>query len=279
VTLAKKIGILYQPKTPVAGDLAQQLGKTLGEGEHAVWICSSWDESRACELADETDFVISLGGDGTILRAARVASPRSIPILAVNLGRVGFMTEVPADEALERVPGFVDGQEGWIEERHMLQAELVTRETGEQYQALNDVVVARGERCRLIRVKVTIDGEPVSTYKCDGVILATPTGSTGYAMAAGGPVLHPLASEIVLQPVAAHLSPGTTLVLPSESVVDLEVSTYHQATLSIDGQIEVPLSDGDVVRVKPSPQVTRLLKSQSSKSFYSVLMQKLPFGE
>ncbi len=272
--MAKRVGILYQPKTPAAGDLAQKLSKSLAEQEHDVWLCSSWDEPKASELAEGTDIMLSLGGDGTILRAARVASPRSIPILAVNLGRVGFMAELQASEALEKVLPFVEGEEGWIEERHMLQAEVVSREGGLLYHALNDVVVARGERCRLIRVSVTIDGEPVTTYKCDGVILATTTGSTAYSMAAGGPVLYPLASDIVLQPVAAHLSPGTALVLPSESVVDLQVGTYHQATLSVDGQIEIPLTDGDIVKVKPSPLVTRLIRSQGAKAFYSNLMRR-----
>ncbi len=271
--LKKKVGILFQPKIATAEDLARQLAKVVGDLGVAVWVCSAWEEDRAREQAGETELVISLGGDGTILRAARVASPLSIPILGVNLGRLGFMTELRPDDALSRVPAFVKG-EGWGEERAMLQAELVSSDMS-PFHALNDVVVGRGERCRLIRVKATVDGELVTTYKCDGLILATATGSTGYSLAAGGPMLHPLAREILLQPIAAHLSLGTALVLPSEATVELEVRTTHQATLSIDGQIEVPLSDGAVVRVKRSPHITRLMRTQRSTLFYETLMQKL----
>ena len=271
--LKKKVGILFQPKIATAEDLARQLAKVVGDLGVAVWVCSAWEEDRAREQAGETELVISLGGDGTILRAARVASPLSIPILGVNLGRLGFMTELRPDDALRRVPAFVKG-EGWGEERAMLQAELVSSDMS-PFHALNDVVVGRGERCRLIRVKATVDGELVTTYKCDGLILATATGSTGYSLAAGGPMLHPLAREILLQPIAAHLSLGTALVLPSEATVELEVRTTHQATLSIDGQIEVPLSDGAVVRVKRSPHITRLMRTQRSTLFYETLMQKL----
>ena len=271
--LKKKVGILFQPKIAATEDLAWQLAKVVGDLGVAVWVCSAWEEDRAREQAGETELVISLGGDGTILRAARVASPLSIPILGVNLGRLGFMTELRPDDALSRVPAFVKG-EGWGEERAMLQAELVSSNMP-PFHALNDVVVGRGERCRLIRVKATVDGELVTTYKCDGLILATATGSTGYSLAAGGPMLHPLAREILLQPIAAHLSLGTALVLPSEATVELEVRTTHQATLSIDGQIEVPLSDGAVVRVKRSPHITRLMRTQRSTLFYETLMQKL----
>ena len=271
--LKKKVGILFQPKIATAEDLARQLAKVVGDLGVAVWVCSAWEEDRAREQAGETELLICLGGDGTILRAARVASPLSIPILGVNLGRLGFMTELRPDDALSRVPAFVKG-EGWGEERAMLQAELVSSDMP-PFHALNDVVVGRGERCRLIRVKATVDGELVTTYKCDGLILATATGSTGYSLAAGGPMLHPLAREILLQPIAAHLSLGTALVLPSEATVELEVRTTHQATLSIDGQIEVPLSDGAVVRVRRSPHITRLMRTQRSTLFYETLMQKL----
>jgi len=269
----KKIGILYQPKTSAAVTLAKELAKVVEGMGALVWLCSAWEEEKACAQVDGTRFIVCLGGDGTILRAARIASPAGVPIVGVNLGRVGFMTEITASGALSRVPAFIEG-EGWVEERSMLQVELVSANTP-PYHALNDVVVGRGERCRLIRVKTTVDDEPLTTYKCDGVIIATATGSTGYALAAGGPILHPQSEEIVMKPIAAHLSLSTALVLPADATVELQVSTTHKATLSIDGQIEVPLSDGDVVRVRRSPYVTRLLKSQWPAAFYDTLVQKL----
>jgi NAD+ kinase len=269
----KKIGILFQPKASAAGTLAQQLTKVVGDMGASVWVCSAWEEDKACEQIEGSRFIICLGGDGTILRAARIASPRGIPILGINLGRVGFMTELNADDALTKVPAFVESV-GWVEERVMLQAELVARDTP-PFHALNDVVVGRGERCRLIRIKATINGELLTTYKCDGLIVATATGSTGYSLAAGGPILHPQAEEILLKPIAAHLSLSTALLLPSEATVKLEVSTTHQATLSIDGQIEVPLSDGDIIKIKRSPYLTRMLRAEWPLPFYSTLMTKL----
>ncbi len=272
--LKKKVGILFQPKIQAAGDLAEQLAKVVGDLGASVWVCSSWEEERAKEQVPGTELIISLGGDGTILRAARIANPASVPILGVNLGRIGFMTELSAEDALNQVPAFVRG-EGRVEERAMLQVELSSTMDDSPFYALNDVVVARGERCRLIRVKATVDGELVTTYKCDGVILATATGSTGYSLAAGGPILHPLTKDILLQPIAAHLSLGIALVLPADATVELEVSTTHQATLSVDGQIEVPLSDGAVVRAKRSPHVTRLVRAQRPALSYGTLTQRL----
>ncbi len=269
----KKIGILFQSKVPAAGILAHQLAKVVGDMGVSVWVCSAWAEDKACEQIEGTGFVICLGGDGTILRTARIASPRGVPILGINLGRLGFMTELNAEDALTRVPDFIEGK-GWVEERAMLQAELVSADKP-LLHALNDVVVGRGERCRLIRVKATIDGELLTTYKCDGLIVSTATGSTGYALAAGGPILHPQAKEMLLKPVAAHLSLANALVLSSEAIVELEVSTTHRATLSVDGQIEVPLSDGDVVRVKRSPYITKMLRAECPATFYSTLIPKL----
>jgi NAD+ kinase len=269
----KKVGILFQPKIPAAMKLAQKLEKVVAETGSPVWLCSAWDEEKACGELSGTRLIVCLGGDGTIIRAARIACSESVPILGVNLGRLGFMTELSPDEALTRVPAFIDG-EGWVEERAMLQAEVVSGD-GNKYHALNDVVVARGGRCRLIRVKAVIDGELLTTYKCDGLIVATATGSTGYSFAAGGPILNPQSEDIILKPIAAHLSLSAALVLPSEATVELAVSTTHQATMSIDGQIEVPLNDGDVVRVQRGPYVTRMLRTQWPSSFYGTLMKRL----
>lgn len=271
--MRKKVGILFQPKIQAAVNLADELEKVVKDLGASAWVCSSWDEERATEYVDGTELIICLGGDGTMLRAARIANKSSVPILGVNLGRIGFMTELSSEEALEQVPALIEGA-GWVEERAMIAAELVSADTSPLY-ALNDVVVARGERCRLIRVKASVDGELVTTYKCDGVIIATATGSTGYSLAAGGPILHPQAQEILLTPIAAHLSLNTAMVMPSDSTIELEINTTHDARLSLDGQIEMPLSDGSVIRVERSPYVTRLIRMQRPALFYQTLMQRL----
>jgi NAD+ kinase len=277
LNLKKSVGILFQPKKETSRDLAERISGVLCDLGVSVWICSSWEEEEARERAKGTELIICLGGDGTILRAVRIVTPLDVPILGVNLGRVGFMTELRAEDALNRVPAYVKG-DGWVEERAMLEAEVAAGDTS-PFHALNDVVVGRGERCRLIRVRATVDTDVVTTYKCDGVIVATATGSTGYSMAAGGPILHPLAEEIIMQPIAAHLSLGTAVVLPAGARVELEVSTTHQAMLSVDGQVETQLNDGDIVRVRRSPHVARLLRAERRTQFYGTLMQKLAIKE
>jgi NAD+ kinase len=270
--LMKKIGILFHPQIPAAEALARDLGKSLAHFEASGWLCSAWDEGGAKEKAPGTDLILSIGGDGTMLRAARVAAPFSIPILGINLGHLGFMIELTAEEVWDKIPQLLAG-EGWLDERAMLEARLLSREGS--FHALNDVVVARGGRARVIRVQVTIDGEPLTVYKSDGVIVATATGSTGYSLAAGGPILHPRAKELLLTPISSHLSLATPLVLSPETVLVLEIRADEQALLSVDGQIEVKLGDGDLVEVKRSPYVTRLLRTQPPAFFYRTLAERL----
>ncbi len=268
----KKVGILFHPKNTPAEALARDLVQKLAHVEAEFWLCSAWDEDKAREMGPGTDLILSIGGDGTMLRAARIVAPSSVPILGINLGHLGFLTEITAQDAEAKIPDFLAGA-GWIDERAMLEAMLPAQEKA--FRALNDAVVARAGRARVVRVQVTVAQEPLTVYKCDGVIVATATGSTGYSLAAGGPILHPQAKEILLTPVAAHLSLAVPLVLPSDTELVLEVHTDEQAMLSIDGQIEVQLNDGDVVKVKRSPYITRFLRTQPSNFFYRTLTQRL----
>ncbi|MBE0480767.1 MAG: NAD(+)/NADH kinase [Dehalococcoidia bacterium] len=274
--MRNKVGILFQPMSKAAGEMAVKLERIIADLGASVWVCSSWDEDRARELTDGTELVVCLGGDGTILRAARIVDGKEIPIVGVNLGRLGFMTELGAADALSRITDFV-GDNGYMEERTMLQASMAGPGGG-TYHALNDVVVGRAGKARLVRVAASVDGERVTIYKADGVIVATATGSTGYALAAGGPILHPEGRELLLQPIAAHMSLSRTLVLPPDSRIELEVSTTHGASLTVDGQIEVPLEDGSIVSVQRSPRVTRMLRG-SRPRFYETLIKKLAVPE
>lgn len=275
----RKVGILYHPKLSAAESLARNLARGVEALEASSWVCSIWEEQKVRAQVEGTELIFSVGGDGTIIRAAHAVVPWPIPILGINLGRVGFMAELRPEEALERLGSFLKG-EGWIEERLMLQAELYagTREEGvvpSVFHALNDVVVSRGAVARVIHLRTSIDGEVLTTYKADGLIVATPTGSTGYALAAAGPILHPELKAILLQPIMAHLSLDTALVVPATATVELEVRTDHQAILSIDGQIELSLQSGDVVKVRKSPYVARFLRTRPQTYFYGSLTQKL----
>ena len=266
----KQIGILYQPKREKALPLAEEIEKSLSHQGISCWLCSVWEEDKAQAQAPNSDLILSIGGDGTILRAARISAPLSIPIVGINLGKLGFMTELNTTEVMEKLADLLAGK-GWVEERAMLEAEL----GGENFRALNDVFVGRGSLARLVFIETMIDGELLTTYRADGVIVATATGSTGYALAAGGPILYPESKEIILQPIASHLSLSQALVLPSETIIELRVTTSHEAKLSLDGQVEIPLSSGDGVRVKLSPYRARFLRLRPKSYFYTLLEQKL----
>ena len=258
--------------------LAEKLEKFLDSKGVTVWLCSAWEGERARAQVTDTDLVLSIGGDGTILRAAQVAVPGSTPITGINLGRLGFMTELSPDEAEAKLLALLAG-EGWLDERAMLEAELTPSgqegETAKVFHALNDVVVARGAISRMIHVEAIVDDESLTTYRADGVIGATATGSTGYSLAAGGPILHPQAEEFLLLPILSHLGSAYTLVLPSRAVVKLRISTAHEATLSIDGHINLPLSSGSTVTIRHSSHRARFLRIHAEASFYGSLEQKL----
>ncbi len=271
----KNVGIFYHPLNEASQTKAKQLQDLLVSYGITVWLCSAWEGETARAQLDNTDLVLSVGGDGTILRSAQAVVPRMIPIIGINLGKLGFMTELSADEAIDRLPALLSG-EGWTDERAMLQAEFVVDgEKTDTYHALNDVVVARGAIARLIRVSASIDGKHLTDYKADGVIAATATGSTGYSLAAGGPILCPQSKELLLVPITPHLSPAYALVLPAETSVQLTVTAPHQATLSIDGHINMPLADGASITVKQSPHRTRFLRIHPEDTFYRSLEQKL----
>ena len=271
----KKIGIFYHPKVEATHIKAKELEQFIASKGISVWICSAWEKEEASKLLNETDLIFTIGGDGTIFRAVQVVIPRMTPITGINLGKLGFMTELDADEALEKLPALLDA-EGWIDERAMLQVDITG--TGGQpqvYHALNDVVVARGDIANVIRVEVNVDGNYLTTLIADGVVLATATGSTGYAMAAGGPVLYPQSEDILLVPVVPHLSSISPLVLPGASVIELRINTYNTATVSVDGHINLPVSGDDVVSVRQSRYKARFWRIRPEDFFYSCLEDKL----
>jgi len=271
----KRIGILCHPLNKAACPLAEELQAFLSSRGISVWVCSAWEAEQARGLLDNTDLILTVGGDGTILRAAQVVIPHSIPITGINLGKLGFMTELSVDEAKDKLPALLAG-EGWIDERAMLEAELRPpgKEAPTLFHALNDVVMARGEIARIVRIEASIDGEPLTSYKADGVIVATATGSTGYALSAGGPILHPQAKEFLLLPILPHLSSAYTLVLPPKAVVRLRISAAHPITLSIDGHINLPVSSGTTLMVKQSAYRAHFLRIHRA-SFYGSLERRL----
>lgn len=258
-----------------AEPLARKLEKFLAGKGVSAWVCSAWEMEAARAQVKGTDLVLSVGGDGTILRAAQVVVPGKTPIVGVNLGNLGFMTELKVDEVQDKLTGILSG-DGWIDERSMLEAEV--SEEGKKprrYYALNDVVLARGEIARVIYAEASIDGEPLTTYKADGVIVATATGSTGYSLSAGGPVLYPQSQDMLMLPIVPHLSAVYPLVLPLQAKVNLRLKSTYTATLSIDGHINLPLATGAAVTVEHSASTIRFLRIHPAASFYASLERKL----
>lgn len=271
----QKIGILHHPKIDESLRLAQNLEDLLKAKGYSVWVGSAWEDEVARKHIPDLDLIVTLGGDGTILRAARMAALHGTPILSINMGRFGFLAETQPDKAAKELPAILAG-EYWLEKRIMLHAELYRQ--GEQlasYEALNDVVVGHGLISRVVRLAIYVDGEHVADYAADGVIVATPTGSTAYSLAAGGPILHPQLQDILLTPIAPHRALERSVVLPRESAIEIHLSTEYQAVLSIDGQIDVELKNGDRVLVTVSPHRCNLVRTQSRSYFGRNLLERL----
>lgn len=270
----KRIGLLHHPKLPATQPLAETMARQIEEYGLEAWIGSTWDEEAVRGEAAGLDLLVTLGGDGSILRAARMGCEKSVPVLGVNMGRLGFLTELEPEQWSEAVPRLV-AEDYWIEERMMLYAEYHRGDACRGYEALNDVVVSRGSLARMVRLETHIDGSYLTTYAADGLIVSTATGSTAYAFAAGGPILPPQLRNILLISIAPHLSMDRAIVLSQGSVVKILVRTDHQAILTVDGQFEYELLDGDWVTVQASRHVSRFVRMQDRTYFYRTVMERL----
>lgn len=280
---ARTVGIIFNERVAQAVALSKRLATRL-RPEYSVWTSAAADVVRARVPIKETQAVVTLGGDGTILRAMHVAAPHGVPLVGVNLGRVGFMAELQPSEALDKVPLYLDGK-GWVEERMMVQARVLARPSGgrrswgKAYFGLNDAALGRIGVSRLVFVSVAVDGAPMATYAADAVIVATPTGSTGYALSAGGPILHPQAKTFLIKPVAPQIALNSAIVLHEGAVVTLSLGRADQASLSVDGLMNVALAEGDTLEVRASPHVARFLRMGNPLYFYETLFERLGYGK
>jgi len=273
--------LIYNARLPEALPLAHTLSAALSEHGCAGKILSV---QEAAELGQNAiaglSLLVTLGGDGTILRTARLAAPAGIPILGVNLGQLGFLAEVNRNGLPETLLAALRG-EGWIEERMMLRVQ-VTRpgQTADEtlpatWDGLNEVVVARGGRAEAIRVEVRLNSEHLVTYVADGVVVATPTGSTAYSLAVGGPILQPELTNLLLTPIAPHLTVIRSLVLPATVTVSLKVAGNSLAAMSVDGQIHRELGQGETIVAQASPYRARFVRLGSRTYFTSSLAERL----
>jgi len=283
--MAKKIGIVSKPRKEDAGHILSELVKWLRDKgteplmdqETASLIEITSPYSRQ-DIAALSEFVIVLGGDGTLLSVARLIGARGTPILGVNLGSLGFLTEVTLDEMYPLLADILLGKM-IIDERGMLEA-AIRREGQEiaKYTVLNDVVINKGALARMILMETRVDGRLLNTYRADGLIISTPTGSTAYSLSAGGPIVYPTVGAVIISPICPHTLTNRPIVLPEDVSIEVTLRTEDEDVLvTLDGQEGHQIKFMDTVAIKKIKGTTRLILSPK-KDYYQILRQKLRWG-
>ena len=281
-----RASIVAKLGAPEGVKLASRLGNWLTERglqvRYDADTAKQLGESRRFprgELPDDSDLAVVAGGDGTLLSVARSAAPLGIPILGVNFGSLGFLTELQPDELYSGLQRILDGDYE-IEERQALQVRYLQKnKVHSEYAVLNDAVITKSALARMITLDMKIDDNQVATYTSDGLIVSTPTGSTAYNLSAGGPILDPRMSAFVIAPICPHTMTYRPLVVPGS--VRLEVTlrqTDGEVYLTLDGQVGFPMETGDSLAVVQYPRPVRLVRV-AGRGFFEVLRRKLRWGE
>ncbi len=282
----KRIGVFAKRHHKDAVRLAEDVVAWLVERKIEVFVDEPLAESMSDmkgypgqEIPPLVDMVVVLGGDGTLLSVARLVGDLRTPILGVNLGSLGFLTEITRSELFPMLEQVVEGN-FTVSERMRLLA--VIRRNGEEvarYSVLNDVVINKGALARIIDMETWVDDDDLTTFKAAGLIVSTPTGSTGYNLAAGGPIIYPGNHCHVISPICAHTLTNRPIVVSDEAMIRIEVKSYDEdVVFTADGQEGMPLQGGDVVELRKSNHCTLLIKSPS-KDYFQVLRTKLRWGE
>jgi NAD+ kinase len=292
----KRIGFAYNPTFEAAIELSARAAgwcRMRGIGE---WEIASGDTAALARELPTTDVLVVLGGDGTFLRAAMAVAEVDVPLIGINLGKVGFLSKAEARD-MERVLEAIVAGEYTIEERMALEAHIrrgaapparggsgdrpddrrgsAGETNDERLVALNDIVVARGSLARVCRLDVGIDGSHVATFVADGLVVSSPTGSTGYSFSAGGPIMDPRSRNLIVTPIAAYLAAIRSIVVGPDQVVRCTVVDAFEALVSIDGREDLPLAVGDVVEVRALERPIRLVVPSGAQPFWDLLREKV----
>jgi len=283
---AKTVGIASKPNKPELANVVPGLLDWLHKHQYNIVVDPETAPyapgieilSREAMGSRPLNFVVVLGGDGTLLSAARAVAKAGIPVLGVNLGSLGFLAEVPLEELYPTLQGIEENRCS-VETRSMVRCEVVRNGSGVvAYDALNDAVMGKGTIARLNYCEVFIDGLFVSSYKADSLIVSTPTGSTAYSLAAGGPIVMPSVDALIITPVSAHSLTHRPLVVKDTAKIEIIIKTgQDEAYLSIDGQIGMPIYDGDRILCRKSDLHVNLMRIKGT--FFDVLRNKLKWGE
>ncbi|MEJ7697739.1 MAG: NAD(+)/NADH kinase [Candidatus Limnocylindrales bacterium] len=273
----RRIGFAYNPTNEAALELSARAAGWCRIRGIGHWQTQSSDLDTLLGELPGTDALVVLGGDGTFLRAARAVAEVDVPILGINLGKVGFLSKAEAGE-LEPVLERIVAGEFTIDERMILEGRIQRgdgTDTSERHLALNDIVIARGALARVCRLDVSIDGTHLATFIADGLVVASPTGSTGYSFSAGGPILDPVSRNLVVTPIAAYLSAIRSVVVSPLQVVRCRVVDANEALVSIDGRVDLPIAVGDVVEIHAVERPIRLIEPKGAQPFWDLLRHKV----
>ncbi|HTS50900.1 MAG TPA: NAD(+)/NADH kinase [Bryobacteraceae bacterium] len=282
----KVVGIMAKPGIPHASSIVPKLVEWLKErgldarlDEESAIYMDRTNGFRRSEVPEGTQLVIVLGGDGTLLAAARAVAGREIPLLPVNLGGLGFLTAITLDQLYPELERAFRGEQRVVP-RGMLHGDLVRRgQVVKSYEALNDIVISKTQFARMIDLEAFVDSQYVSTFKADGLIVCTPTGSTAYSLSAGGPIVFPAVHALCITPVCPHTLTNRPVLVPETSVIELmSHAADHEAFLTVDGQVGEPLLNEDHVVCRASEHRVLLVRPPKM-FFFDVLRQKLKWGE
>lgn len=271
--MLQSVAILFHPHRIEAKEEADWLSTELQQRGIRTLVGNGWDPQVVSACCDR-DLLIALGGDGTILHVARLASSEGAPTLGVNLGRVGFLAALTPTSLHENISLLAEGQ-FWIEERAMLEVAFEADGNTELFLSLNEVAVGRGVSPRAVHVNTLLDGNEFMTWTADAVLVATATGSTAYSLAAGGPILYPESTDLLITPVAPHLHIGRSLVVPGDMKVSLRLSSDNSAVMTVDGSDERRLKPGDLVHAGRSKKVAHFARLGQRPYFYSTIAERL----
>jgi NAD+ kinase len=272
----RRIGFAFNPTSQHSLTLRDRALAWCAERDIEAWSSEAGDRATADPHLPGTDALVVLGGDGTFLRAAQGAYAHDIPILGINSGKVGFLSKAESEDMEDVLAGLVAGS--WvIEPRMMLDVRLLPGGSDEgavTYTALNDAAVVRGAQARVVLLEVSVDSSHVATWTADGLVVSSPTGSTGYSFSAGGPILDPTARNLVVSAIAAYLTAVRTFVVGAAHVLSIRVVEAFDSLVSIDGRIDVPLHAGDVVRVSACRDPIRFIEPDGALPFWDLLRHK-----
>lgn len=280
----RRIGIIAKKGVPEAIDVVRGLLdflkgrriKVLVEGEIARELKIRGYKRE--DMPHKSDIIIVFGGDGTLLSVARLVGNSGVPILGVNLGGLGFITEISKDDILENVENILSGRYSF-EERITLCADVHRRSRRKAYHtALNDVVISKGALARMIELDIDINNQYVTTFKADGLIISTPTGSTAHSLSAGGPIMYPTLESFLITPICPHTLTSRPIVIPDTFTIDVNIKTGDDIFLTLDGQVGVPLKVADKVTIKKADYKTRFVLLHD-RDYFKILRTKLKWGE